>query len=384
MPVRKHHGGKPQLKEGVTWYVEWWAEVGGKRSRVRKSRTDEGIDLNAIADLNERRRVALEWISRIEKRLVMPGKEPWHSLVVNAMMEAVQLKASPKANTMRSYRCNAQWFCDFLREMGWGALTCAEMTLQHVQAYFDYLILRKKVSNTTHNTRKSHLRALFTELVQRQYLAENLVSKVKYRPEQDTIRRPLSEAEEHVIMQAIREDQALYFAYLVQRYLGVRPGEIRNLRVGYFRLDQGMLVFPGRDSKNNRNSTVTIPDQLVPLLRQFGLERANKTHYCLGGKKGGGNGMSGPVPMGVNTLSEKFRTVVRRLHKAGLLQDITGIQFYSLKDTLAVYMLDHNVDVESAMRHLRQRDLEVFQRYVKRLGVKNEKIQALPVVVPKM
>ena len=268
--------------------------------------------------------------------------------------------------------------------MGWGALTCAEMTLQHVQAYFDYLILRKKVSNTTHNTRKSHLRALFTELVQRQYLAENLVSKVKYRPEQDTIRRPLSEAEEHVIMQAIREDRALYFAYLVQRYLGVRPGEIRNLRVGYFRLDQGMLVFPGRDSKNNRNGTVTIPDQLIPLLRSFGLEKANKTYYCLGSKKGRVDGLFGPQKIGANTLSEKFRVVVRRLHKSGLLPDITGIQFYSLKDTLAVYMLDNNVDVESAMRHLRQRDLEVFQRYVKRLGVKNEKIQALPVVVPKM
>lgn len=48
---------------------------------------------------------------------------------------------------------------------------------------------------------------------------------------------------------------------------------------------------------------------------------------------------------------------------------------------LAVYMLDNGVDVESAMRHLRQRDLETFQRYVKRLGLVNEKIRAMPVRV---
>lgn len=43
-------------------------------------------------------------------------------------------------------------------------------------------------------------------------------------------------------------------------------------------------------------------------------------------------------------------------------------------------MLDNGVDVESAMRHLRQHDLEVFQRYVKRLGVVNEKVKAMPIL----
>jgi hypothetical protein len=50
-----------------------------------------------------------------------------------------------------------------------------------------------------------------------------------------------------------------------------------------------------------------------------------------------------------------------------------------LKDTLAIGMLNVGIDVESAMRHLRQRDLTTFQRYVKRLGIVNEKIRAMPV-----
>lgn len=63
------------------------------------------------------------------------------------------------------------------------------------------------------------------------------------------------------------------------------------------------------------------------------------------------------------------------------LQDIVGLQFYSLKDSLAIHMLDNGVDPESAMRHLRQNDLSVFQRYVKRLGVVNEKVRKMPVAV---
>lgn len=47
-----------------------------------------------------------------------------------------------------------------------------------------------------------------------------------------------------------------------------------------------------------------------------------------------------------------------------------------------IYLLDNGVDVESAMRHFRHHDLAIFQRYVKRLGVVNEKIKSLPASVP--
>ena len=83
-------------------------------------------------------------------------------------------------------------------------------------------------------------------------------------------------------------------------------------------------------------------------------------------------------------LSGKFKTGLKRLKKEGKLSDITGLQFYSLKDSLAIHLLDNGVDPESAMRHLRQRDLTVFQRYVKRLGIENEKVRRMPVgVLPK-
>ena len=92
--------------------------------------------------------------------------------------------------------------------------------------------------------------------------------------------------------------------------------------------------------------------------------------------------MPGPEIVGVNTLSNRFRQVLLRLHREGALQHIKGQSLYSLKDTLALYLPENGVDVESAMRHFRHTRLEIFQRYVKRLGVVNEKIRDLKVALP--
>lgn len=374
----------PELKEGATWLVEWYAESGGKRTRIRHSTTYAGVELNSIPDLKERRRIALEFLAEAKKRL-KPGKlEPQHTRFVEALATAVELKASPKASTMRTYGSVAKFVVDFFKGKGWEFLSCEQVTLLHVQAYFDHLVLVRKVGNTTHNNHKNALRALLTELVQRAYFASNLASQIRYRVQQDTTRRPMSEHEEEAVVEAIRNDKAMLFAYIVQRYLGVRPDETRHLRVGQFDFVQGLLVFPGRDSKNNRNSAVTIPQELVPALQALDFDRYPKTHFVLGGNRSGraNPGMRPAATMiGKNTMGEKWRQLFARLAKSGRIGDATGLCFYSLKDTLAVYMLDNGVDVESAMRHLRQRDLETFQRYVKRLGLVNEKIRAMPVRV---
>lgn len=372
----------PILHQKATWYVEWYTENNGKRHRIRKSTTYHGIELNAISDIQEREKVALDFLSEVIKKITpIQQLQPHQTLFATAIMDAVLLKSSTKESTMNTYRSNARWLVAFFQEKGWGNITCEAVAMEHIQAYFDYQILIKKVSNRTHNVRKNNLRALFTELVERKYITTNFLSKIRYRKETDTIRRPLSESEEEAVVAAIMKDRAMFFAFIVQRYLGVRPDEIRHLRCGYFRLSDGLLVFPGKDSKNNRNSPVTIPDEIMPFLAEMKLHTYPQQYFVLGkGNKSSNQGFMPRAEMiGKNTLSEKFRLLFRSLHKSGKIRDITGLQFYSLKDTLAIGMLNVGIDVESAMRHLRQRDLTTFQRYVKRLGIVNEKIRAMPV-----
>lgn len=373
---------EPTIKRGAAWYIEYYIEVGGEVKRVRRRTNAAGVELNTITDLKEREQVALAMIKDLRLRLKPPVAALDQTCFLEALQVAVQLKHSNKEKTNKTFREIARWLDKYFHERGWQYLRCDAVELQHFQAYFDHLIVQKKVRNSTHNTRKNNLRSLISELVQRGYLKENLVKQIPDRVEGDPLRRPLAERERVVVAEYIRvHDRPLWLAYLLLGHLAIRPGEIRDLRVGNIDLLRGMVVFPGEQSKNRRASVVTIPEKLIPELQAFGLDKYPERYYVLGKAVGRHNCQftPGPERIGVNTLASRFREVVRHLYKEGKIQDPRGLSLYSLKDTLAIRLLDAGVDVETAMRHFRHSSLEMFQRYVKRLGVVNEKIKGLDI-----
>lgn len=371
---------QPVLKRGQIWQIEWYFESKGKRNRIRKSRFN-GVDLNAIADLREREEAAQAILKELKARLCPPELMPEHEEFLVALQIAVELKRSTKRATNKTFSESVRWMSEYFTSRKWQYLRCNQVTFDHIQTYFDYIIVKRKVANTTHNTRKNNLRSLFSELVKRKYFPANYISMVKDRPAADTIRRPLSQDEKQIVAAHIfKYDKPLKLAFILLCYLAIRPGEMRDLRVGAIDLKRGVVRFPASDSKNNRNSVVTIPGPIIPILAELQLEQYPSSYYLFGKAKGRHNVTMLPRPeqIGVNTLSQRFRTLLHLLKKEGKLNDITGLQFYSLKDTLAIYLLDSGVDLESAMRHFRHSDLHTFQRYVKRLGMVNEKIRELP------
>lgn len=375
----------PRIKKGLVWAVEYYIELQGKRKRIRRSRTADGVELNTITDLVEREAAAKKMAREIHLKLCPPVTRSDQTNFIEALKMAVELKHSNKAKTNKTFGEVARWVSEFFWARGWQNLRCGHVEFEHVQAYFDYIIIKLKVRNTTHNTRKNNLRSLFGELVQRGYLKENFVKRITDRPVGDPLRRAFSEPERAAVAaHLMQHDRPMWLAFLLLGYLAIRPGEIRDLRIRNIDLRRGMIVFPGEQSKNRRNAAVTIPEQIIPIIESYNLSEYPENYYVFGRAKGRHNSefKPGPERIGMNTMYSRFRTVLLLLHKRGVLQDIRGLSFYSLKDSLAVYLLEQGVDLESAMRHFRHSSLEMFQRYVKRLGVVNEKIRGLPVDLP--
>lgn len=228
---------KPVLKKGVTWYIEYYHEVQGARRRIRRSKDAEGLDLNSIVDLAEREVVAKRMMEEIRSKVAPRDSSPDQVLFLQALQIVVELKRSDKFRTNKSFSENARWLSEYFQSQGWGGLRCALVTFDHIQAYFDYLLLKKgRVTNSTFNSRRNNLRSLFSELVTRKYLPENYVKQIKPRPKSDPIRRPLTADEVEVLVQYLRRDRALWLAYLLLGWLAIRPGEIRELRVGSARV----------------------------------------------------------------------------------------------------------------------------------------------------
>lgn len=374
----------PLLKKGQSWCVEYYIEIKGDRKRIRRSQTADGRELNAIADIHERERVGEAMVAEIKAKITPPVLAPEQTLFSEALDIAVGLKHSLKKATNKGFSENARWMKEYFAGRGWQHLRCTQLAFDHVQAYFDHQVVKLKVRNSTYNSRKNNLRSLFTELVKRKYLPANYVSQITNRKIADPVRRPISNEEFLVIVNHFyRNDPVMLLATLLLGLLAIRPGELRDLRCGSVDLKSGFVRFPGDHSKNNRASVVTIPADVVAVLQTYHLDAYPDTHYIFGGGKGKLNLCKpGPIKIGVNTLAGRFQRAIALLHKEGKIGDTTGLQFYSLKDYLALYLLDHGVDLESAMRHFRHSDLNTFQRYVKRLGVENKAIRSLPVSMP--
>jgi integrase len=370
----------PILKRGERWYIEYYIELNGTRKRIRRSTAEDGRDLNQITSEAERIALAESMIRSIKEKITPVEMNPTATLFTQALELAVELKRSNKFRTNKTFSETARWITEYFQRKGWSTLRCSDVSVQHIQSYFDYCITKLKVRNSTYNTRKNNLRSLMGELVQRSYFTENYVSKIKNRPAADPIRRSLSESEYSTIMGYFAEhDRTMLLACVLLGTLAIRPGELRDLRCGAFDFERGVVRFGAATSKNNRNSVITIPDDLVELLRSYNLHKQPDSYFVFGRAKGRHNCTLAPAdkPIGLNTLYNRFKVAIEQLKAAGQLGDITGIQFYSLKDSLAIYLLDSGVDVESAMRHFRHRNLEMFQRYAKRLGFINEPVKRL-------
>ena len=178
MPTKKDLF-QPVIKKGMAWYIEYYIDVKGTRKRVRRSRTSDGTDLNTISDLAERELVAKQMVKEIYVNLCPPVSSPAQTRFLEALQLAVELKHSNKAKTNKTFAETARWLGEYFESRGWQNLRCGQLEFEHIQAYFDYTIVKLKIRNSTHNTRKNNLRSLFSELVQRGYLEENFVKRIK-------------------------------------------------------------------------------------------------------------------------------------------------------------------------------------------------------------
>ncbi len=198
MPRRKKLD-QPELFRNQVWYIAWYTVVDGVRIRMRKSEWG-GVELNAISDLKEREEAAQEMLHQIRLEICPPAITPGDKVFLEALQLALAIKRSLKWRTNKGYEENVRWLSDYFHTQGWQYIKCKDVTFEHIQTYFDHMVLKRRIANSTHNSRKNNLRALTTVLVKRGYLKENLFAKLEQKPEGDPIRRPLTEDEKEAVM----------------------------------------------------------------------------------------------------------------------------------------------------------------------------------------
>lgn len=161
------------------------------------------------------------------------------------------------------------------------------------------------------------------------------------------------------------EDPQLHLACLCMFYAAIRPGEeLRKLKIKHINMESKTITVMATTSKKNRHETIVMPNQLVKALELYNLHLFDEEFYLLSR-----NGRPGPMPLGVNTLANRFKKIRDKYNFS------KEYKFYSWKHTGAQALKDADVSPYVIQQHLRHQSFETTERYLrKRLGQNNKKI----------
>ena len=158
-----------------------------------------------------------------------------------------------------------------------------------------------------------------------------------------------------------REDPNLWFACQCVYYLFIRPGsELRLLKVHHFDLDEWRVHIPPSISKNRKNDYVLIPDQFRDDVEDY-LEDKLPGDFLFPAKQVSRAGK----PIGKNTMMNHYRKHMKALG-FGL-----GYSMYSWKNTGAIACVKAGVHPKILQLQLRHSSLEMTDRYLRRMGLKD-------------
>ncbi len=293
------------------------------------------------------------------------------------IVEALRIAESIKATYVRKvsadeYRNFVDRFEVYLKSKQMENMKLSEFTKRHAVRYLDDILLSRKVNALTRNNYMRVMRALFYVLVEREYVKANPFANIKRLKETQKRRRTFDDREKKTIIQYIKhENKQLLLAICLCYYCGMRPSEMRRLRIRDIDLKLGLIFLDGSQTKNKDLGTITIPKVLLPLLETYQFHNFPKGWYVFGA----GTLKPGAQQCGRDTISKKHKRVVDDLHECRFLSDVEGKTFYSWKDTAAKDLIALGLNVMDLKAHFRHKELTTTQRYMQTYGGVNDNIR---------
>lgn len=313
------------------WFVYWYD--GGRR--VRKYGTIN--QHQSEAERHKAARLLIEELKQEDRRRVTTTEE--------AVLQFIdQQKSQWRPKTLQQYQSTANIFFEYLNGRDVDRALIAAF-LQHIK-------------DTRHGTTYNRY-----VTISRRLLAaagyEHLFDGVELVKAHKTPARYFQSHQARRLMRYMTEKQpelALFCKFVYFTF--IRPGELRQLRVGDVLLDEKEIRIPGKVSKNRKTEHVVIPDAFFPDLEY--LYDRGPGEYLFPSQKRPGHAY------GKDVMYRRHEKVLQALSFG------RGFSLYSWKHTGAVALVKQgNVNVKELQLQLRHSSLEQTDRYLRQMGVKD-------------
>lgn len=215
------------------------------------------------------------------QKTAKPSKE---NTLQDYLDEMINIKrSSMKPKSIRNYNDIAKGFKSWLTENSLAKIPAHKFTAQHMRAYSDYLLTQKHYAGKTHNNYIGILRALFSEMLEREIITLNPADKIKNRRVDTGKNFPFTDEEKTRLINHMKAACPHFFlACCFTYYCFLRRSELIELRFQDIDLEKKSIIIHSKGAKGRTQQSVTIPVQFEQMLRDYKIDTYQKDLYVFG------------------------------------------------------------------------------------------------------
>jgi len=242
------------------------------------------------------------------------------------------------------------------------------VTQEQIRDFFMYLANERGLDRDTIDKFHIHIKSLFKYALKKGEITRLPFDLVVFpRKKKDQSADVIQPEHLKILLPYIRErDPQLFLACMIEFYCFIRPGrELRFLKVGDIYLEDGLIKINQFNAKNRKEQIVTMPQQLIDICYEYGIDKADKSLYIFGPKE-----KYGTKPISENMLRYRFNQYKNQLKLPN------SYKFYSFKHTGASMLHKSGISMRELMDQLRHTRLSATEHYLKKhCGIINERIK---------
>ncbi len=346
-----------ELRENKQWHVRFYVKNPAtlKMQRIR-------INVNTIKSISERRKYGKRLAAEINKKL----EQGWNPLMENQTGKSFHniyevfdtffttKKRELKDQSLRAYKSDLHILTEFIKKKDPDKkMYVINFTPQIAQEFLTYMYIGRHVSERRYNSILVFCKALFSWMVQNNYITVNPFGLIKKKKEKPKKREVIPEnIREQIRIHLSKEDPRFLTFLLIEFYALLRPNEILGLKVSDIDLARQVITVPPELSKSGKFRISTIPDVLMEHIKALELEKYPKTMYVFSDK----------LSPGMHRLQVKNpgRKWIKLRKDLKLKKEY---QMYSLRDTGIINLLQSGVSVEEAAKQADHHSLAITSVY---------------------
>lgn len=227
---------------------------------------------------------------------------------------------------------------------------------------------QKKMSPKYCNSMIGFFKTLFAWMIERGLVKENPALPMKTETLARQQGRPtLTEEERETLFLRLRQagELEMLLACFMEYYTYIRPNELYRVRVRHIDFNEQTVTVPAEISKNRKTAKVTLPNKVVSLMLEIGIDKHRGDDYLFGKDLKCGSKIGNGKQFG------RFWTN-RIVCKGGIYPELRkrGIVFYSLKNSGITDMLNRGVPSAIVRDQARHQDLSTTEIYARKSSLK--------------